>query len=63
VNSRRMLMKKRAPSNESVLALHDQDEFTIACIRPTALQVDGEGLGDVEEIRFTSHREALRVFI
>ncbi len=63
INSRRMLMNKRAPNSDSVLSLHDQDEFTIVCLRPTALQVDGEGLGDIDEIRFTAHRNALRVFV
>lgn len=62
INSRRMLMKSKPKSTNSVLMLHDQNEFTIACHRPTALQVDGEGLGDVDDVRFTSHADALRVF-
>ena len=61
-NARRMLMKTKATNSDSVLMLHDQGEFTIACHRPTALQVDGESLGDVEQVRFTSHPNALRVF-
>lgn len=61
--SRRMLMQSKSKSTESVLMLHDEDEFTIACHRPTALQVDGEGLGNVDSIRFTSHADALRVFV
>lgn len=63
VNARRMLMKSQVSDKDSVFALHDQPEFTIACHRPTALQVDGEGLGEVDEVRFTSHPDALRVFV
>ncbi|MGB2970688.1 MAG: hypothetical protein WBB44_10745 [Candidatus Nanopelagicales bacterium] len=45
------------------MAEHDLADFTIACQRPTALQVDGESLGDVDEVHFTAHQDALRVFV
>lgn len=61
--ARRMLMQSKAKSTENSFMLHDAQEFTIACHRPTALQVDGEGMGEVESVRFTSHANALRVFV
>ena len=60
---RRMLMSSKVESSDGALMLHDEKEFTIYCHRPTALQVDGEGLGEVTEVRFTSHRQALRVVV
>lgn len=60
---RRMLMSSKVESSDSALMLHDQKEFTIYCHRPTALQVDGEGMGETTEVRFTSYRDALRVVI
>ncbi len=59
--SRRILMKSPPKSGKNLLALHDQREFSIYCHHPTDLQVDGESLGKVEEVRFTAHDKALRV--
>ena len=50
----------RAPD---ILHLHDVDRLRIECDRPTALQVDGEDLGDVEEAVFESERAALDVVV
>lgn len=61
--ARRMLMRSQSKTSERLMALHDLDQFTIACNRPTALQVDGEGLGDVEQVSFNSHPDALRVLV
>ena len=44
-----------------VLYGHDLDSLEIACDRPTALQVDGEDLGDVERAVFEVDRDAVRV--
>lgn len=60
---RRMLMKSEAGGTKNLVMLHDEKEFTIACHRPTSFQVDGEGLGEIEEVRFTSHPNALRVLV
>ncbi len=62
-SAQRILRKARPSEGDNVLSLHDQDEFTVVCHRPTALQVDGEGLGEVDQVRFTSHPDALRVFV
>lgn len=61
--ARRLLASSDAGSTKNLLMLHDQAEFTIACHQPTALQVDGEGLGLVDEVRFTAHPAALRVLV
>jgi diacylglycerol kinase family enzyme len=47
--------------SSDVIAMHDADSIQIECDGPTALQVDGEDLGDVTEARFEAEREALRV--
>lgn len=52
---------KRTPKN--IIAWHDVDEFSITASRPTAMQVDGEVIGDVEEVRFRSAPAALRVYV
>ena len=61
--AQRMLRNARPADNENVFSLHDQPRLTIACHRPTALQVDGESLGEVDQVDFTSHLGALRVFV
>lgn len=61
LSSRRLLMKSQPKSTKTVLANHDQAEFTIYCHEPTELQVDGESLGPVEQVHFTTHPVALRV--
>jgi diacylglycerol kinase family enzyme len=40
---------------------HGLDSFTIRCIRPTALHVDGEYLGEIESVKFQFVPHALRV--
>lgn len=46
-----------------VLHLHDLDEIRVECDRPTAIQLDGEDLGDVEDAVFEVEREALNVVV
>ena len=50
-------------SSSKALYLHDQDEIEIECDGPTALQVDGEDLGDAVSVRFEAERDALRVLL
>ena len=50
-------------SSPHVLYLHDLDEVEIECDGPTALQADGEDLGDVVTARFEAERDALRVLV
>lgn len=50
-------------TSSRVLYLHDVDEVEIECDVPTALQADGEDLGDVLSVRFEAERDALRVLV
>jgi diacylglycerol kinase family enzyme len=50
-------------TSRHVLYVHDADEVTIECDRPTPLQADGEDLGDVVEAHFEAEREALEVLV
>lgn len=49
------------PHGRRVVSLHDLDEVTVRAARPTALQVDGDYLGEATEVTFTADRAALRV--
>jgi len=44
-----------------VVSLHDQTEVTVSSREPTAIQVDGEYIGEGESVTFRSVPEALRV--
>lgn len=43
--------------------LHDLDEFLVACDVPTAIQIDGEYLGQVDRVEFRYERDAVRVLV
>ncbi len=58
---RRMLSKGGPPRDRGVLALHDEPCYTIRSQRPIAFQVDGEYVGEVEQMTFHSVPAALRV--
>jgi diacylglycerol kinase family enzyme len=58
---RRMLSKGGPPRGRGVLALHDEPGFTISATRPIAFQVDGEYVGEIEQVSFRSVAGALRV--
>jgi diacylglycerol kinase family enzyme len=49
--------------SSKVLYLRDRDLVEIDCDGPTPLQVDGEDLGDVTEVRFEADRRALCVLV
>lgn len=49
------------PRGRHVLALHDETGFTATARRPVAFQVDGEYVGEAEEMTFRSVPGALRV--
>ncbi len=51
----------RTPRGRQVLSLHDLDQVTVRADRPTALQVDGEPLGDRTQVVFRAVPAALRV--
>jgi diacylglycerol kinase family enzyme len=44
-----------------LIVWHDQPAFTLTASRPVELQIDGEGMGAVTEVVFSSHPAALRV--
>ena len=52
-----------APQGRAVVRLHDQAAFTVRAERPTPLQVDGEALGDYQEVRFESVPRGLTVIV
>ncbi len=53
----------RLPGARGVLAGHDLDRLEVRCDAPTALQADGEDLGDVEHAVFEVERDAVRVLV
>jgi diacylglycerol kinase family enzyme len=58
----RMLRGSRGGSvRNGLTVLHDQPFFEIHAARPTALQIDGEAMGQVESVAFTSVPKALRI--
>ena len=60
--ARRMLAGSHAGSTaRSLTVAHDLDQVTVIADRPVALQVDGEGLGDVGQVWATSVPRALTV--
>ena len=58
-----LLTNGRHTQRPGVLHLHDTDEVRVDCDAPTALQVDGEDLGDVTEAVFRAERDALAVLV
>ena len=51
------------PGADGVVYLHDADRVRIRCDMPLPLQVDGEDLGDVEQVVLEAERAALRVIV
>jgi diacylglycerol kinase family enzyme len=60
---RQMLAAERTkpPRGRSVVASHDLPEIRLSADRPLAFQLDGEYMGEVEEVRLRSVPNALRV--
>jgi diacylglycerol kinase family enzyme len=59
----RMVFSRSKGSPKNIVAWHDIDEFRVTASRPTAMQVDGEVVGDVDDVLFTSVPRALRVYV
>jgi diacylglycerol kinase family enzyme len=55
------MLTGRGLRGRSVLALPDLTQFRISADRPVHLQVDGDYLGEREQMSFESHPAALRV--
>lgn len=53
----------RAPSGRSVVHLHDQSALTLRSVRPIAVHVDGEYVGEHRLVAFRSAPEAIRVLV
>jgi diacylglycerol kinase family enzyme len=49
------------PHGRHVMTVHDRPGFTLSAERPMALQVDGEYVGEAEQVRFRSVPAALRI--
>ncbi len=59
---RQMLAERtKPPRGRSVVAGHDLPEIRLSADRPLAFQLDGEYMGEVEEVRLRSVPHALRV--
>ena len=58
----RMVLRRRAGSSRrSVVLWHDQASFSLTSDQPIAMQIDGEGIGDVHRANFIALPNALRV--
>jgi diacylglycerol kinase family enzyme len=53
--------RRRPPRGRSVLTRHDLPAIELRATRPVAFQLDGEYVGEAEEVSFCSVPEALRV--
>ncbi|MGH3661250.1 MAG: diacylglycerol/lipid kinase family protein [Micromonosporaceae bacterium] len=56
-----MLSGRTEPHGRRVLRLHDLKGFTLRAQRPLAFQVDGDYLGEQEQLRFYAEADVLRV--
>src|SRR5450755_778982 len=63
LNAMRQMMRRdgRPPTGRYVVSLHDEMEVTVSSREPTAIQVDGEYVGEAKSVTFRSVPEALRV--
>ncbi|HEV2088616.1 MAG TPA: diacylglycerol kinase family protein [Cryptosporangiaceae bacterium] len=58
-----ILSPRPDPRGRQVYRLHDVDAFTLTAERPLAVQVDGDYLGERDELRFAAVPAALRVAV
>ena len=49
------------PHGKQVIRMHDLSEFTLRAKLPASLQLDGEYLGEQDEVRFSAVQDAIRV--
>ena len=59
----RMVLNRDKGNPKNIVAWHDQAELRITATRPTAMQVDGEVIGEVEDVSFRAVPGALRVYV
>ncbi|MFI6507534.1 diacylglycerol/lipid kinase family protein [Streptosporangium sp. NPDC050855] len=55
--------RETLPTGRHLVQLHDEKEFTLSAERPVAFQLDGDYLGEVEQITFRSIPAALQVLV
>jgi diacylglycerol kinase family enzyme len=55
------LFTGRRPHGKQVLLMHDLPEFTLRAPKPMAFQLDGDYLGEKDEVIFSAAPDALRV--
>jgi len=60
---RQMFDAKPRLASRAALQIHDADEFTVRSDRPLAYQLDGDYLGEVEDVTFRSLPGALSVVV
>jgi diacylglycerol kinase family enzyme len=58
-----LLLMHKKPSGRTTYRLRDQESFIVISRRPLALQLDGDYVGESDEIAFESHPDALRVVL
>lgn len=61
--SRRILASSRAGSANGLFVAHDIEEMTIAASRPTAVQIDGEALGALNNVVIKTVPQAIRLVV
>ena len=60
---RQMFDAKPRLRSRAAFQIHDADEFTVSSDRPLAYQLDGDYLGEIERVTFTSVRNGLSVVV
>jgi diacylglycerol kinase family enzyme len=59
--ARQILSQRPDPHGRRVYRLHDVEEFTLTTERPLAVQVDGDYIGERDEMVFRAEPDALRI--
>lgn len=59
----RRLLTRRGIRGRHVIALPDLSDFTVTAAQPQPLQVDGDYVGEVSHVRFSSISNALRIYV
>ncbi len=60
---RQMLMRRGGPASRTIVRIDRAGEIVVRAAKPTALQVDGDFVGERREVRFTEAASALRVIV
>jgi diacylglycerol kinase family enzyme len=60
---RQLVQPGAGPRGRDVIQRHDVAEVTVQAGRPTALQLDGEAMGERVSVHFRAHPEALTVVV